>query len=344
MTQELALVEERMRTLLEQQAAHFVHSDKSFPLYQALGYHLGWFDERLRPTGTSAGKRFRPLLCLRSCYAVSGSAEQAVAIAAAIELLHNFTLIHDDIQDRSETRRHRPTLWALWGDAQAINAGDALFALSQLAALNAAEREERPRGIEIVRRFNETTLRIVEGQVLDLSFEARDDVSTAEYLLMIERKTAALTAYAAWAGATVGGGAPETAERFADVGRVLGLGFQVQDDYLGVWGDPERTGKARGDDLRRRKKSLPVIALIERVSPAERGWIRHAWGERDELDTATVERLLERLDYYGIRDIVRATVARYHDEAQRLLAGMNLPSERLEPLRQLVEQLAAREA
>ncbi|MCS7051421.1 MAG: polyprenyl synthetase family protein, partial [Thermomicrobium sp.] len=253
-------------------------------------------------------------------------------------------LIHDDIQDRSETRRHRPTLWALWGDAQAINAGDALFALSQLAALNAAEREERPRGIEIVRRFNETTLRIVEGQVLDLSFEARDDVSTAEYLLMIERKTAALTAYAAWAGATVGGGAPETAERFADVGRVLGLGFQVQDDYLGVWGDPERTGKARGDDLRRRKKSLPVIALIERVSPAERGWIRHAWGERDELDTATVERLLERLDYYGIRDIVRATVARYHDEAQRLLAGMNLPSERLEPLRQLVEQLAAREA
>uniref|UniRef100_A0A7C1K0U7 Polyprenyl synthetase family protein n=1 Tax=Thermomicrobium roseum TaxID=500 RepID=A0A7C1K0U7_THERO len=344
MESEIQVVEDAMRAIVQRQAARFPAVEGSLPIYRVLSYHLGWLDERFQPTGVSSGKRFRPLLCLRACTAAGGTPQQAAWIAAAIELLHNFTLIHDDIQDRSMTRRHRPTVWALWGDAQAINAGDALFALSQLAALEAASQLEPTRGMELLSRLNETALRIVEGQVLDLSFESRDEVTRDEYFGMIERKTAALTAYAAWAGAMVAGASSELAERFADFGRALGLGFQVQDDYLGVWGDPLQTGKARGDDLRRRKKSLPILILLERASPDDRAWIHFAWRHEQDLDPATVERLLTLLEQYGVEAAMQETVRRLHVEALACLGELGLPAERTAPLHEIVERLAVREA
>lgn len=343
MPDELTHVETIMRTLVERYDGHFPRVAGALPIYQVIAYHLGWMDESLRPTQASSGKRFRPLLCLRCCAAAGGDPSQAAWIAAAIELLHNFTLIHDDIQDRSETRRHRPTVWRLWGEAQAINAGDALFALSQLAALEASRLLAGDRGSELLQRFNETTLRIVEGQVLDLSFERSDTVETAAYLAMIERKTAALVAYAAWAGAFAAGVASERAEGFSEFGRQLGIGFQLQDDYLGVWGDPAATGKACGDDLRRRKKSLPVVILLERLSPADRRRLLTLWSAQDEVSPEAVDEILDLLDRYDVQGSVRALVRAYHEAAGALLQQLVPDPERARPLRELVERLVIRE-
>lgn len=343
MFDELAPVETIMRGLVAQHDERFPKVAGALPLYQVIAYHFGWVDETFRPTNAASGKRFRPLLCLRCCVAAGGDPAQAAWVAAAIELLHNFTLIHDDIQDRSETRRHRPTVWWLWGDAQAINAGDALFTLSQLAALEAARRLETDRGTELLRRFNDTTLRIVEGQVLDLSFESQEAVEADAYLTMIERKTAALVAFAAWAGATMAGASPEQAEGFHEFGRLLGLGFQLQDDYLGIWGDPALTGKPHGDDLRRRKKSLPIVNLLQRASPVDRRRVQELWAGRRDLPPEAVDEILALLDRYDVQASVRAEVRDYHEAASRLLEKLVPDPVRARPLQELVERLVIRE-
>lgn len=338
----LARVEQAMLTLIQRMQSAFPQFSDAFPLYDVLAYHFGWKDQQLRPTSAHAGKRFRSLLCLRSCAAAGGDFEHAIAIASAIELLHNFTLIHDDIQDRSEMRRHRPTIWLLWGDAQAINAGDALFALSQLAALEAARSLELQRSWRLLEAFQETTLRIVEGQVLDLSFEQRSDVSVNEYLVMIERKTAALTAYASWAGAWVAGAEAKIAEYYRRLGIILGLGFQIRDDYLGVWGDPATTGKSRSDDIRRRKKTLPILLLLERVTEQERNWLKEIWLRYQELDETLVERVLGLLERHHVQACIQEMVQDYHQRARDLL--VSLPGHDPTALRQMVEELPLRQS
>lgn len=337
-------VERTMQALLDRYAARFPTLPDTLPVYEVLAYHLGWRDERLQPASGVGGKRFRPALCLAVALAVCGDAARAVGIAAAIELLHNFTLIHDDIQDRSRVRRHRPTIWALWGDAQAINAGDALFVLSQIAALEAARALEPGRGEELVRRFNETALLIVEGQVLDLSFEQRSEVSVNEYLTMIERKTAALIAYSAWAGALVAGAPTEVAARLERFGRALGLGFQIRDDYLGVWGDPAVTGKPRGDDLRQRKKSLPIVLVLERAATDDRSWLLDLWRRRTELTAEEVASVIALLERYAVRTALQEAVEQFHREALAELEALSLAPEGVAFLLGLVAGLPLREA
>jgi geranylgeranyl diphosphate synthase type I len=337
-------VERTMQELLARYGARFPALPGALPVYEVLAYHLGWRDERMQPASGVSGKRFRPALCTAIASAVCGDAARAVGIAAAIELLHNFTLIHDDIQDRSRLRRHRPTIWALWGDAQAINAGDALFVLSEIAALEAAQALEPSRGAELVRRFNETALLIVEGQVLDLSFEQRPEVSVNEYLTMIERKTAALIAYSAWAGALVAGAPAEVAARLERFGRALGLGFQIRDDYLGVWGDPAVTGKPRGDDLRQRKKSLPIVLVLERAAASDRAWLLDLWRRRTELSAEEVAAVIELLERYAVRTALQEAVERFHGEALAELEALPLTPEGVASLRGLVAGLPVREA
>src|SRR6185312_13794239 len=218
-------------------------------------YHLGWADETFQLAQFDAGKRIRPFICMHTSAAVGGDTEAAVPVAAAIEILHNFTLVHDDIQDQSATRRHRPTIWSLWGESQAINVGDAMFALGQLALLRLLDHPiASDKLAPILTGYNDAALRIVEGQVLDPGFEDRWNISTAEYLDMIRGKSAAIVAYAAWSGAVLGGADVSEAERFRAFGEMLGLGFQIRDDMLGIWGETAVTGKRKADDIRRRKK------------------------------------------------------------------------------------------
>ena len=185
-----------------------------------------------------------------------------------MELLHNFTLIHDDVQDESPTRRHRPTVWSIWGIGQAINAGDALFAAAHLPLYRLASHGVSAElTLRLLEAFDRMTIAIVEGQTLDLGFESRPDVLPAEYLKMIAGKTAAIVRFAAWSGALLGGADEITAERWAEFGQALGIGFQIRDDLLGIWGMTDATGKAPADDVRRRKQSLPILMLRERLNP-----------------------------------------------------------------------------
>ncbi len=313
-------------------------SDADLPLYLVIRYHLGWVDQTFQPVSAKTGKRIRPLVCLLCAGAAGGSASNAIPVAASIELLHNFTLMHDDIQDRSEFRHGRKTIWAHWGEAQAINVGDATFALSQLALLRLGERHDDQMIVrEIATEFNKVTLRIVEGQVLDLGFEHRWDIGTDDYLRMVTGKTAAIVGFAAWAGALVATGDRRLADQYREFGLKLGLGFQVRDDYLGIWGNEADTGKPAGDDIRTRKKSIPVVMLLDRVSAREADELRHLYTS-GELSPAAVDRVQELLRGYEIERDVHRFAERYHNEALELLTQI-AP---LTPERNALEQLAER--
>jgi geranylgeranyl diphosphate synthase type I len=201
------------------------------------------------------------LLCSEAC---DGDRDDALPAAVAVELLHNFSLIHDDIQDRDELRRGRPTLWKLWGVAQAINAGDAMFAMAHLAIERLRERDvPATRIIKALRIFDETSIALTVGQHLDLSFETRADVSVNEYMTMIQGKTGALIHAACAIGAITAGAPAERVDALGNFGAWLGIAFQLQDDVLGIWGDPDRTGK-QDSDLRHRKKTMPVLYAAEK--------------------------------------------------------------------------------
>ena len=310
-------------------------------------YHLGYAGRDLMPVVGSAverGKRIRPAVALLAAGAAGGDPAAATGAAVAIELLHNFTLVHDDIQDESPTRRHRPTVWSLWGIGQAINAGDALFAAARLPLYGLATRGTSPELVlRLLDAFDRMTIAIVEGQTLDLGFEGRQDVSAAEYRTMIAGKTAAIVRYAAWAGALLGGAGESAAERWADFGLALGLGFQVRDDLLGIWGVPEETGKAPADDVRRRKQSLPIVILRERLSPDGRKELDRLYATLN-VDGDVVRRVLDLLAREGVRQTVEREIARYHDQAVTALLAAADPT--VNPyaarLLTLVERLATR--
>lgn len=316
-------------------------------LAEMVRYHLGELDAELRlapPGSIDRGKRIRPALAVLSTVAAGGAAERGAAVAAAIELVHNFTLIHDDIQDESPTRRHRPTVWSLWNVGQAINAGDALFAAAHLPFFRLTDLGvPPPLTLRLLEALERTTIEIVAGQTLDLGFEGRPDVTSDDYLAMIAGKTAAIVRYAAWAGAMLGEAGEETADQFATFGLALGLGFQVRDDALGIWGATAATGKERADDIRRRKQSLPILLLRERAGPTIRDELRTIY-DAPTIDPAGIERVLALLAEHEVRATIETQVEQYHDQARSALLiatgrGDNPARDRL---LELVERLAFR--
>ena len=330
------------RAFTRAQAAQLPSAAADLALYQLLRYHLGYVDEHLRPTTADAGKRIRPRLCLLACQAAGGDIVNAVPVATAIELLHNFTLIHDDIQDASPLRRHRPTVWALWGVAQAVNAGDALFALAHIALNRLAQVPvSAATTVELSTALHLTTLRIVEGQTLDLGFEERTDVAVTEYLAMIGGKTAAICEYACWSGARVADASAQRVAAFGAFGHALGVGFQLRDDLLGVWGATSATGKAAADDIRRRKKSLPVLLLRERATTSDRARLTELYA-LPELADAAIADVFALLTRYEVRAAVQDEVQHWHDRAAALLADAVPDAPGREPLAALVSQLARR--
>ncbi len=301
-------------------------------LAEMVTHHFGWQDPQAR-----AGKRVRPLLLLLVHEAAGGSWRQALPAAVAVELIHNFSLIHDDIQDRSRTRRGRPTVWARWNVAQAINAGDALFAQA-FGVLHALGDPFGPeRALEAVHHLAQACIVLVQGQVLDLQFETQEQVSLEAYLTMIEGKTAALLAAAARVGALLAGAPEHQQQGFEAFGRYLGLAFQMWDDYLGVWGDPRHTGKSTADDLVAGKKTLPVLyGLQDPDSPFARRWRQGAVTEEE------APRLAQWLAEQGAREYVRAQAQGYTRQALQALdaAGPREPAG--QALRELADALLGR--
>jgi geranylgeranyl diphosphate synthase type I len=236
-----------------------IESDLYPELARMIYHHMGWLDD-----AQSGGKRIRPLITLLCCAGAGGEWRNALPAASAIELIHNFTLIHDDIEDHSETRRGRATLWKLWGIPQAINAGDSLFTISRLTTHRLIEVDTNPdKVLEVQRILDQACLRLTQGQYLDLSFETQERVTIAEYLEMIEGKTSALLAASSMIGANLAGVSRSRSDKYRAFGYHLGLAFQAQDDILGIWGDPEQTGKPASDDIRQRKKTLPTVYAME---------------------------------------------------------------------------------
>ena len=288
----LPAIEAEMRSVLgadgdDSHSSHF---------YGMIHYHMGWADENLHPAQVNGGKRIRPILCLLACAAAGGDWRQAVPAAAAIEILHNFSLVHDDIQDASPTRRGPATLWTIWGQPQAINTGDAMFAMPHLAMNRLADRGASPDiVVRALRRFDETCVALTHGQYTDMSFEGRNDVDVAEYIAMITGKTAVLIALSTELGALVAGVENDRVQAFADFGLNLGLAFQVLDDVLGIWGDEVVTGKSVATDITTRKKTLPVLYGLPR-SPA-----LHDLYDGGATDGEFVRQVMALLDEVGAR-------------------------------------------
>lgn len=310
--------------------------------YAMQEYQLGWRDEQLAPANVDPGKLLRPQLTLLACRAAGGDPRQALPLAAGIQLLHDFSLIHDDIEDNSDTRRGRPTIWKLWGLAQGINAGDGMFVVAHLALHRLSAAGVHPEvALEVLRRFDETILTICEGQFLDLSFEGDLSISEADYLSMISRKTAALAAAASGLGAIVGGADAATAQALFDFGQNLGLAFQVQDDVLGIWGDPAVTGKPPAADLYRRKLSLPVIHALRTAE--QRDTLVQLYGQA-EISDGDATRLLEILAEAGARGYTEGVATFYHQQALAALDAARGDASVLAELRALAERLVGRQS
>ena len=282
-------------------------------------YQFGWCDVDGRPTADGAGgKAVRPALALLAAEAVGASAEVALPGAVAVELVHNFSLLHDDLLDGDLERRHRRTAWAVWGPATAILAGDALLALAHEVLAESASAGAR----QATWMLAAVTRELTRGQVQDLAFEKRDDVTLAECLEMAAAKTASLLAGSTAIGATLAGARPDMVAALRTFGIEFGLAFQLVDDVLGIWGDPAVTGKPVHSDLRARKKSLPVTYALGRggPDPALTDWLSGV----DELDPGALRRIADILLAAGARDWALGEARRRMGVAEHALSSVDL--------------------
>jgi geranylgeranyl diphosphate synthase type I len=283
-------------------------------LVRVAGYHHGYLDADGQLTEANPGKAMRPALVLLSAQAAGAEPSQAIPAAVATELVHNFSLLHDDIMDGDTTRRHRATAWTVFGTSAAILTGDGLFA----AALDLLLAQPTPGAAAAARLLTNSTLRLINGQAADLDFELRDDVSLTECMSMAADKTAALFSCAASIGAVFCGAAPDLVRSLGAFGEHLGLAFQIADDVLGIWGSPTRTGKPVLSDLRSRKKSLPVVVAITSDRP-EAAELRQLYLRPNSLDDAELVRAAELIERCGARDWAEATAQEHLNSAFRAL-------------------------
>ncbi len=332
----LPLIETELRKTLDLSP----HRLPSF--YSIMQYHLGWIDESFAPATGGGGKHVRPILCLLTCQATGGDPDQAVQAAAAIELVHNFSLVHDDIEDKSHLRRGRPTVWKIWGVPQAINVGDGLFVLAHLIMQRLADRGVPPqRVLTALEILDQACLALTEGQYLDLSFETRLDVDVEQYLSMIRGKTAALFSAAAQLGAVVAGSDPESIACYRRFGQNLGLAFQIVDDILGIWGDPQATGKPAADDIRQRKKTLPIVRAFEEEQKVGGKGLMEIY-QREIIDEGAVEAALKILEYLGARRYAEDMANDYYQQALAELDATGVENEAQDDLRELAAFLVER--
>ncbi len=321
-----------------------VFDGRTLPPYSLMRYHLGWQNRDGRPIAGRPGKLLRPSLCLLCCEAVGGDWRTALPAAAALELLHNFTLIHDDVEDESLQRHGRDTLWSLWGQAQAINAGDGMFALAQVALIRLRDRGQPPaRVLRANQMLAEATLRLCEGQHRDLAAINEREITPDDYLEMIEGKTATLLAASAGIGAVLGGAPSKTVAALSAFGRRLGFAFQIRDDVLGIWGDVAETGKSVDDDVRAGKRSYPVVLALASGSSEARATLQQllARPERSDADVARVCSLLEEI---GARDESERAAHDHAEAAVASLAGLSLRPRRRQELGRLARFAARRRA
>ena len=338
MTEEIIV---EMQSAIEDELKHQVNrineeSTKIF--YDMISYHMSWSGEN--GIGSKQGKRLRPLLLLL-CSSLDGSDKNwrhALPGAAAIELIHNFSLIHDDIEDKSDKRRSRSTVWVKWGIPQAINAGDALFVLSDMAASDLIQNYSSEIVLKSTRLLHNTCLNLTRGQYLDMISEDNDNFSLGDYWMMITNKTAALIAAATEIGSILAGKDEEDQEIYRQFGHYLGLAFQIKDDILGIWGKEETTGKSVISDLITRKKTLPILFGLEKGGTFAKRW-REGNFKLDEISDLSNELLKE-----GGLLFAEENVEKLSEMAIKMLQIISPRGEIGDELFFLVDQLLKRES
>ncbi len=304
---------------------------------RACGYHLGFWDAH--GGGNAApGKGVRPALALLSARACGAPAERGLPAAVACELVHNFSLLHDDVVDGDTQRRHRPTVWAQFGTPTAILAGDAMLALANEVLAEAPA----PTVAWAVRCLNAATRRMIAGQTADVAFESADEVSLAECLAMAGDKTAALLACSASLGAVLADAPAALALGLADYGTHLGMAFQLTDDLLGIWGTTSRTGKPVWSDLRARKRSVPVVAALTSGTAAG-DELTTLYARSDDLDEPELRRAASLVEAAGGRRWTEQEAARESAASLAALAELDLPARVQHELTALTALLSRRE-
>lgn len=271
---------EKCCELVDKMLAEILDKDDPKVLYEPARYHV-----------LGGGKRVRPFMCMASCEAVGGSPEDAVGASVALELVHSFTLVHDDVMDRDEMRRGRETVFKKWGDAAAINLGDAIFSLAYEAMLGSSV--EPGTKLNALKALTDAVLEVSEGQMMDISFE-RKDITLAQYEDMAMRKTGALFRGSTKIGVIVGGGSEEVAKALGDYGAEVGLAFQIWDDYIDF--ASSETGKTFGSDIKRGKRTSVVCHALENSKAEDQKRLVEILGNEnttDEMVREAVE-LLER--------------------------------------------------
>lgn len=313
------------------------------PVYDMLRYYMGWVDLDGNPCEATQGKALRPTLCLFGCEAVGGSVHSALPAAVALEFIHNFSLVHDDIQDEDETRHHRLSLWAAWDVPRALLAGNVL----RVVADRALERlldggMDCERALDIAGMLTGAYLDMIEGQWLDISYEGRRDIGIEDYMVMISKKTGALIRCSLDMGVAIGTTDEAKIRAFHSFGRSLGYAFQIRDDFLGVWGEEQATGKPVGADVRRKKSSLPIVYTMSRADGADRRELERVYG-KDELDDGDVALALDVMERVDARGYAQRLAERHCASALDAVAGVEMADGVRRELEELVRFLLVRE-
>ena len=301
-----------------------------------LAYHMGW--EGSVAGADSRGKRIRPMLVLLTTIASGGNWKDALPAACAVELIHNFSLIHDDIEDNSPQRRGRPTVWKKWGIAQATNIGDTMFTLAHMQLLRLADILPPENVIRAATLLHQVCLQLTQGQYLDLAYEHRDQLAEDDYWCMISGKTATLLAACAELGAMTAAASEELCKTYHEFGYALGSAFQAQDDYLGIWGDAELTGKSNDSDLVSGKKTLPIIYGLNSKGEFYQRWIR---GSISPTEAPILANLLEQ---EGAKSYIKKHIDRLTNQAIQHLEAARPYGDAGDALKELTNLLLHRKS
>lgn len=327
---EIGYISER----IEKELISFFYNLPNDDLTNIIRYHMGWLNKDFIAEKSYSGKRLRPVFCSLICKTIGGKIEDSYPAGMALELTHNFSLVHDDIQDKDLFRRGRETVWSIWGISQGINVGDAMIALAHKAILDSKlDYYKKCRLIDIL---DTAIFKLCQGQFMDVSFEEKRDIEAEEYLLMVLGKTCSMFEASAEMG-VVASEREELLESFTLIARNLGLGFQILDDILGLWGDPKVTGKPVGSDLRQNKKTYPIILGLKEKPEIKDIVLNKKKTEKD------IEYITQVLDKSGIKEVCKERVSFYLSKAREIIESLPLDKDSLELLLEFTYYLEHRE-
>ena len=337
---ELPMVLSRYQDILEPALRNTI-SDRSSFVYDMLRYCMGWSDVTGKPSDSEKGKGIRPSLCLFTCDALGGDVQKAIPAAVSLELIHNFSLIHDEIQDFDEIRHHRPTLWTVWGVPKALVAGNVMRVLAEksMSRLGSADPKLISHSSSIV---SEACLQMIEGQYMDISFEGGIRINVDQYMEMISRKTGALLRSSVHLGAVLGSGSDEVGNLFRRIGAALGFMFQIRDDILGTWGESKSTGKPVGADIRRRKNTLPIIHARGAKSGLYEKEIFDLYSS-ESLDDNETAQVLDILDDTKAMDYCQGLVENYALQVGSDIKAVGFSEESDTEFKELIDFLVTRD-